>query len=137
MRVSIVASGCAAVLVAACVTTNAVRLDPMAPRYAPVPWESVRVFLTEEDVTVPFEKVALINAKGASGWTNEEGMIKAMQKKAGKLGANGIILGGIREPSAGSKVAAAIFGVQAERKGQVVAIRLLEAGKVPPDSGKI
>jgi hypothetical protein len=115
-------------LATACVSTNAVRLAN-AGTYPEVPPEQVQVFLTETDVKVEFEKIALINASGESNWTNEEGMIKAMQKKAGKLGANGIILGDIKEASAGAKVAAAVFGTGTQRKGQVVAIRLKEAAK--------
>lgn len=118
----------AAVALTACVTTNAVQLGSTA-HYAPIPAEQVQVFLTEADVKVEFEKVALINAKGESNWTNESGMIKAMQKKAGELGANGIILSEIKEASSGAKVAAAVFGVGSQRKGTVVAIRLKEPVK--------
>lgn len=118
----------ATVALTACVSTNAVQLGSVGS-YPPVPPEKVQVFLTEADVKVEFEKVALINAKGESNWTNESGMIKAMQKKAGELGANGIILGEIKEASSGAKVAAAVLGVGTQRKGTVVAIRLKEATK--------
>jgi hypothetical protein len=114
----------AVLLFAGCVSTNAVRLGS-AQNYPRVPAEQVQVFLTEEDVKVPFEKVALINASAESGMTNEAKMIKAMQKKAGALGANAIILGDIKEPSAGAKVAGAFLGTGAQRKGSVTAIRIL------------
>jgi hypothetical protein len=106
----------------ACVTTNAVRLGTHT--YPRVPAEEVQVFITEEDVGAPFEKIALINAKGEASYTDEAKMINAMRKKAGEMGANAIILGEIREPSAGSKIAGAFLGTGAERKGQVVAIRI-------------
>lgn len=48
--------------------------------------------------------------------------MKSMRKKAAEVGANGIIMGNIDEPGAGAKVAAAIFGTGAERKGKSVAI---------------
>ncbi|HKI96719.1 MAG TPA: hypothetical protein VJ992_15625 [Gemmatimonadales bacterium] len=129
--------GAAVVVLAACVSTNAVQLAPGAQKYPAVPADSVQVFLAASDIHVPYEKLALINASGASGWTDEEGMINAMRKKAGKLGANAIVLENIKEPSAGAKVAAALFGGQAERKGEVIAIRLHpEEAVQPPPSAK-
>jgi hypothetical protein len=118
----------AIVLPSGCVSTNAVRLAN-AGTYPEVEPEQVQVFLTEADVKVEYEKIALINASGESNFTNEEGMIKAMQKKAGKLGANAIILGEIKDASAGAKVAAAVLGTGTQRKGQVVAIRLKDTQK--------
>ena len=49
-------------------------------------------------------------------------MLKSMRKKAAAVGANGIIMDGINEPSAGAKIAGAVFGTGAERKGKSVAI---------------
>ena len=50
-------------------------------------------------------------------------MWNSMRKKAGKLGANAIILDAMSEPSAGAKVASMIFGVGgAQRKGKAIAI---------------
>jgi hypothetical protein len=46
-----------------------------------------------------YEEIALITAKGSSGWTNEEMMFKKIRETAGKLGANGVILEGLSEPS--------------------------------------
>ncbi|MGH7461473.1 MAG: hypothetical protein ACREMA_10650 [Longimicrobiales bacterium] len=70
-----------------------------------------------------FVKLALINAEGPHGWTSDKGMVDKVRKEAGKLGSNGVILEEIREPSAGAKVAGAVFGVPAQRHGKVVAIR--------------
>ena len=52
----------------------------------------------------------------------EKGMWESMQKKAGKMGANAIILDATSEPKAGTKVLAEIFGVSADRKGKAIAI---------------
>lgn len=116
-----------ALLLSACVRTNAVRLGGQT--YPAVPADQVQVFLSEDDVDVPFERIALINAKGEASYTDEAKMINAMRKKAGEMGANAIILGEIKEPSAGSKIAAAVLGTGAERKGQVVAIRVRPAAR--------
>ena len=121
----------AVVSVAGCVSTNHVPLG--SPNtYPAVAPEEVQVFLTEADVPAEFEKIALINATGESSWTDEAQMVRAMQKKAGELGANAIILGEFKEPSAGAKVAGAFLGTSVERKGQVLAIRLLP----PPTDGQ-
>jgi hypothetical protein len=60
-------------------------------------------------------------------------MLDAMRKKAGAIGANAILLPQINEPGAGAKVAAAIFGTGTQRKGNVVALRIL-GRKEPSDS---
>jgi hypothetical protein len=110
-------------LLAACVTTNVAMLSP-AGRYAPVPQDQVQVFLSAEEIRGEYERIAIINAQGGSSMTNEGQMIRKLQLRAGNLGANGIILGDINEPSSGAKVAGAIFGVDPQRKGRVIAIRL-------------
>jgi hypothetical protein len=84
--------------------------------------EDVQVYLTEADIKQPYDKVALIHLSGDSGWTDEQGMYDAAKKKAAQIGANGIVLSEIHEPSAGSKVAGAIFGVPVDRKSQVLAV---------------
>ena len=107
----------------ACISTNAVRLGEPG-QFAPVDPDSVKVFLKEEDVKGDFDKVALINAEGNYTYANDERMINAMRKKAGKLGANAIILGEFKDPSTVEKIADAVIGVGGEKKAKVLAIRL-------------
>lgn len=120
----IVALLLAAVSLSACVTTHAIELGTPG-RYPPVEPSQVQVFLKEEDVAVKFDKVAAIEAEGDYQYANNEKMIKALKKKAAKLGANGIILGEFKDPSTAGKVTNALIGVGGERKARVVAIRLL------------
>jgi hypothetical protein len=89
---------------------------------APLRPEEVQIYLTEKDVLGAYEKVALIHLDGDTSWTNEKGMWNAAKKKAAKLGANGLIIGDVKEPSSGSKVAGAVFGVPVSRKSQGLAI---------------
>lgn len=109
------------VVLSACVSVNAVRLGPSGYR-SPIPAEDVVIYRTADQVPGDYEEIALLNAEGSTTWTNESGMIEAMRKKAGQMGANAIILDAISEPGAGAKVAGAIFGVSVERKGKAVAI---------------
>lgn len=122
------------ILGAGCVRTSITSLD-LTPRPRIEP-EQVQVFLQESDVPGPFTKVALINAEGPTGYTSENGMIQKARKKAAQLGANGLVLNQMQEPSAGSKVAGAIFGVPAQRHGSMVAISFRQAAGLPADSAK-
>ena len=120
---------CAVIVVSlgGCVTTNASRLGaPTASRAAVLP-QAVALYRTAEQVQGRYEEIALLNSAGDSAFTDESKMFESMKKKAGELGANGIILDAISEPSAGAKVAGAIFGVSAQRKGKAVAIYVFPA----------
>lgn len=112
-------------LITGCVTTQAAMVNPSAQPFPAVRADSVLILtsLTELD-TVEYERVAVIEASGSGEWTTQTGMLEAMRKKAGKLGANAILLPNINEPGAGAKVAAAIFGTGTIRKGSVVALRI-------------
>jgi hypothetical protein len=110
--------------VSACVTTHAIQLGEPG-RYPPVDPDQVQVFLKESDVTVDFERIALIEAEGNYNFADNEDMIAAMRKKAAKLGANALILGEFKDPSLVGKVADHFIGVGGERKGTVIAIRLV------------
>ena len=75
-----------------------------------------------------YEEVALLNSAGDSGFTDEAKMFESMKKKAGEMGANAVVLDAVSEPGHGAKVAAAIFGVSAQRKGKALAIWIFPAG---------
>jgi hypothetical protein len=106
-----------------CISTNAVRLGTPT-QYPPVQPDSVKVFLTEDDVKGDFDKIAIVNAEGNYNWANDERLINAMKKKAAQLGANGIILGEFDEPSTVEKIADHVLGVGGEKTARVLAIRL-------------
>jgi hypothetical protein len=111
----------ALVVLAACTRTNAALMDNSVHLARTCP-DAVRLYSTPSKVQGEYTEIALLNSSGSSGWTSESGMMKSMRKKAADVGANGIILDRIDEPGAGAKVAAAVFGVGAERKGKSVAI---------------
>jgi hypothetical protein len=74
--------------------------------------------------------VALLNSTGESNFSDEGDMIQSMRRKASELGANGIILGGIDEPDALTKVIGEVAKTGSQRKGKALAIY------VPSDSTK-
>jgi hypothetical protein len=71
-----------------------------------------------------YERVAIIEATGSGEYTNQTDMLAAMRKKAGEVGANGILLPEIEEPSAGARVAGAFLGTGTQRSGSVIAVRI-------------
>jgi hypothetical protein len=85
------------------------------------------MYRTASQVPGKYQEVALLNSKGESGLTDESAMFRSMRKKAAEVGANAIILDAVSEPSAGAKVASAVFGTGAERKGRAIAIFILPA----------
>jgi len=115
---------CIIVVTAACVSTQAVMLDK-SQKYSPVPWQEVKVFLSEKDVTGEYEKIAIIKAEGKEGVTTEEQMLEQMKKKAGAVGADAIILEGIRDPGDVERMADSLSGGLGlgSRKGRAIAIK--------------
>ena len=112
-----------------CASTSSVRLGDASHSRPAVPWQQVVVYSDAAHVPGRYEEVALLHTTGHWGWGNEGTMYNSMKKDAGKLGANAIILDSMSEPSAGAKVASAIFGVGgAERKGKAMAIFVFPPG---------
>jgi hypothetical protein len=117
--------GIVIVLGCACVTTQAVRLGA-GPLRPPVPDSKVIIYRTADQVPGEYEEVALITASGDSMWTEEEEMYKEMRKRAGKLGANALILDAMSEPSSATKVVSyVLLGIGGERRGKALAIYIL------------
>jgi hypothetical protein len=123
----------AAAALSGCISTNATMLGGTmvgAGTVATDP-ESIAVYRTADQVPSSYKELALLNSTGGSLITNERQMFNSMKKEAAKAGANGIILDAITEPSPAVQVAAAIFGVGANRKGKALAI-LIEGRPVVP-----
>lgn len=119
-----------AVAAAACVSTNMALLDPSV-RLAPICPDGVALFTAADRVGKEFREVAILNSSGETGSTSERGMYDSMRKKAAEAGANGIILGNIVEPNAGTKIVGALFGTGSQRKGTSTAIY------IPSDSTRV
>lgn len=117
-------------LVAACTRTNAALMDNSVHLARTCP-DAVKMYTSPSTVGAPYQEVALLNSSGSTGFTSESGMMKSMRKKAAEVGANGIIMGNIDEPSAAAKVAGAFLGTGTERKGKSVAIF------VPSDTARV
>lgn len=124
----------APLLLAGCVSARATMLVP-AGTYPPVEESRVQVFLEEDEVPGACTRVALIHAQGDADMTDESMMINAARRRAGKIGANAVLLSNFRDPSTGTRIASAVIGLSANRKGQMIAYRCPEgAAPVQPSA---
>lgn len=130
MRRTILLGLAAAIGTVACMRTNAALMDNSLHLARTCP-KGVKLYTSPEKVESQYTEVALLNSTGNTNWTTESGMVKSMREKAAEVGATGIIMQNIDEPSAVAKVAGAVLGVSTERKGKSVAIF------VPTDSARV
>ena len=104
-----------------CVSVTTARLESGPSRTALTPLD-VTIYRNVEQVGAPYIEVALLNGAGNYSATNESQMFEKMRKRAAEAGANGVILGEVKEPTTGVKVASALLGTPANRKSQAIAI---------------
>ncbi len=116
-----------AVLLTGCVTTNVTPLNNKS--YTPLEPADVVLYLDEADIPGPYEKVAILYARGDYTLTDEAQMFDKVRKRAAKLGANGVLIQRIKEPNTGDKVARVFLGTEADRRGEMIAIYV-----IPPQS---
>lgn len=107
-------------LLGACVSTQATMLSGSAR--PPITEDQVKIYRTADQIPGRYEEVALLTSAGDYSMTNEAEMFASMRKKAAALGANGVLLQQVVEPTTGAKVANAFLGTSANRKGESIAI---------------
>ena len=108
-----------------CVHIETARVAPDRGRPATCS-AAVAIYTAEGGVGRPYRTIAFLAASGGSVWTSEEDMVLSLRDRAAKLGANGLILGPIHEPSVGIKIAAEVLGPGADREGRAAAIYIAE-----------
>ena len=115
LPIAVAASACAHVM------TNVTTLDPSIrlARTCPV---GVKIYAAQDRVQQPYREVALLNSTGEVNYSDEGEMYGSMREMAAAVGANGIVLGGIDEPNAITKVAAGVAKTETMRKGRATAI---------------
>lgn len=122
MRTHLAATCIIATALAGCVSASATMLNPGATQ-PPVPEAEVRVFLASDSIPAACQRYALIHAQGSANMTDETKMIEAARRRAGKIGANAVQLQTMRDPGTGRQIANALFGIGANRKGEMIAYR--------------
>ena len=114
-----------ALFLGACTSTGAVLLGGAAP-YPEIDPYQVRVFLSEDEAPGEYERIALVTARSDASWADEADLIRAMRRRAARLGANGLIVGEVRDPTTLERVAEVLTDYEAQRRGRAIAIRLPE-----------
>jgi len=82
----------------------------------------VTVYLDESDIQGEYEKMAIINLEGASGWTDESDIYRKAREEAAKIGANGVLFQSMEEAGTGEQVANALFGTGSDTDSKMIAI---------------
>lgn len=140
MNIRYLVPAASALLISGChsVSTNASLVDPTL-RLAKTCPAAVKLYTLPERVPQPYQEVALLNSVGQTSYSSESDMIKSMRERAATVGANGIILTGIDEPSAMAKLAGTVAQIAADASGQLATISAERKGQamaiyVPADS---
>lgn len=130
-KILIAAAVAASLGLAACVSTSATMLAG-GPVMAATDPTSVTIYRTAAQVPGTYREIALLDSVGDSMGTNPTQMYTSMREKAAAIGANGVIIDAMSEPSAGAQVAAMIFRVGgAQRRGRSIAI-IVEGQPIVP-----
>ncbi|MGH7144765.1 MAG: hypothetical protein ACREJ2_11655 [Planctomycetota bacterium] len=108
-------------LLSGCVGVEATRLGD-GVIHPPTSPDAVAIYLSPAQVHHPYQQVALLDAEGDFDYTSEGEMFAKLRKKAAALGANGILLESVTEPTTGAKVAEWLIGMPANRRGRAIAI---------------
>jgi hypothetical protein len=110
------------------VSTSASLIDPSLHLRKTCP-AAVKLYTVPDRVHQPYREVALLNSSGQTSYSSESDMIKSMRENAAKVGANGIILDGIDEPSAMAKIAGHVAQIGADATGQIAQISAERKGR--------
>jgi uncharacterized protein YbjQ (UPF0145 family) len=137
-RYLIVAASSLAITACHYVATDASLIDPTVRLTKTCP-AAVVLYTVPDRVHQPYREVALLNSVGQTSYSSQGDMIKSMRERAATVGANGIILDNIDEPSAMAKLAGQIAQIGADAVGQVSQISAERKGRamaiyVPADS---
>lgn len=88
----------------------------------PLPREEVQVLIEGDSIPSSCERVALLHASADEGFTNEGDIWNKLREETGKLGGNVVFIGEIEDPGAGERFASALFGTEADRDADAIAL---------------
>ena len=96
----------------------------LMPNLSPVDLEEVQIFLPGDSLP-PHDRVAILAGSGADNWSNRTQLLDHLRRRAGELGANGVILGQVEESSSGEKIVGYLTGFGSSRKQDAIAIKIM------------
>lgn len=115
------------VSILSCVSTYTTVLNP-SQRHPPLTPDKVVIYTSADKVPGKYEEVAVLSSQGAYTVAGDDKFYESFRKEAAKIGANGVILSAIEDPTTGQKVGSAVLGAllipnaMANRKTQAMAI---------------
>jgi len=113
-----------------CVSTATTMLNPASKR-PPITPDRVVIYTSKDNVPGKYEEVALLTSQGDYIVAGDDKFYQSFRQEAAKIGANGVIIAPIEDPTTGQKVGSAILGAflipttMANRKTQATAIYVL------------
>ena len=115
--------GIFALALAACVTVSKSILSE-AYMANPLPPGEVQLLLASLSDSIPStcERVAILHASGDQDLTDEGQVFDKLREEAGKLGANAVFVQNMEDAGTGERVVSAIFGTEADRDADAVAL---------------
>src|SRR5690348_6107768 len=90
-------------LALSCVSTGTTVLNPTAHRPAVTP-DKVVIYTSPDKVPGKYEEIAILSSQGAYTVAHDEVFYESFRKEAAKVGANGVILSPIEDPTTGQMV---------------------------------
>jgi len=108
------------IIISGCVSTKATMTT--GQKRPPISPDEVKIYDSIEKVPGKYEEVALLTSKGDYRHTDYADMYNSMKEEAAKIGANGIILGNIEDPSTRDLIIDGIFGWPSQIRGKATAI---------------
>jgi hypothetical protein len=122
---------CLASILASCASVSISKLDTSL-KYPPVNPKDVFVYKSDR-LPWAYKKIALLTASGSADLTNEDFLIELMKKKAGEIGANGIVIltvpnyyktdsVNLENDDSINKLNVTIIGADKQRRSQAMAI---------------
>ena len=115
------------VFAAACVSVGKSVLDTSF-QADPIAEGDVFVYVAGDSIP-EHTRVAMLDAKGNTDWTDEGDLLNKLRQEAGKLGANAIIWGDTQDVGTGARVANALLGTLANRTTTAIAIYVPSLGR--------
>ena len=113
-----------------CVSTHTTMFNQGSQRLAVTP-NKVVIYTSADKVPGKYEELAILTSQGAYTVAGDDKFYESFRKEAAKIGANGVIISAIEDPSTGQKVGSAVLGAllipntMANRKTHATAIYLL------------
>ena len=107
-----------------CVTTNSALIGEKRKSISP---ENVKIYRSFEKVSGKYEEVAILESKGDYEFNDLEDFFDSMKEEAAKLGANGVVLQSINDPTKTEQILDALFDTGIDREIRSIAIYVFES----------